>query len=81
MRWFSAVEDYGREWGLPILMLHFSCNLGIFTLFLQSPIPHGHPLPKPSGVALKQSLETTDLQDHLPVCVCVCVREERFVNG
>lgn len=57
-------------------MLHFSCNLGILTLSLPSPNPCGHPLPKSPGVALKQPLETTDLQDHLPVRVYV-----RFVDG
>lgn len=75
MQWFSAVEDYGPEWGLQILMLHFSCNLGIFTLFFQSLNPCGHPplkkKKKTPRVALKQPLESKDLQDHLPMCVYV----------
>lgn len=78
VQWFSAGNYYGPKWGLPLLKLHFSCNLGAFTLFLQSVTPPP-PQPKTPGAALKQPLETADLQDHLPLRVCV--RAGRFVDG
>lgn len=62
VQWLSAGNYYRPKWGLPILKLHFSCNLGAFTLFLQSVTP-----PQTPGAALKQPPETADLQDHLPL--------------
>lgn len=42
-----AQEAQGSTWGFHILMLHFSCNLGIFTGSLQPRNPHRPPLLKP----------------------------------
>lgn len=81
----AAGKIKGPEWGgLPILMLHLSRNLGIFTLFLQSLNSCGRPRPptkKPwSGTqAAPGDGRFTGSSSFVCVCVCGLSMSERVV--
>lgn len=73
VQWFSAGNYYGPKWGLPLLKLHFSCNLGAFTLFLQSVTPP----PPPSAQNPWSSTQTAPRDGRFTgssssACMCAC---------